>query len=74
MMHWKEQVNDERVVLPVFLDVKKTYVGSQQGSYEKYFEIHQNKFDQETVQEWREALQKAAQLPGGLHLQDDVNG
>ncbi|GJW94645.1 TMV resistance protein [Tanacetum coccineum] len=73
MMHL-EQMNDQRVVLPVFLDVKKSYVGTQQGSYKKHFETLQEKFDEGTVQKWREALQKAGQLPGGLHLQDDANG
>ncbi|PWA39605.1 TMV resistance protein N [Artemisia annua] len=69
-----EKMNDQRVVLPVFLDVKKTDVGTQQGSYKKHFETLKEKFDEGKVQKWREALQKAGQLPGGLHLQDDANG
>ncbi|GJV89339.1 TMV resistance protein N-like protein [Tanacetum coccineum] len=74
MMHL-EQMNDQRVVLPVFLDVKKSYVGTQQGSYKKHFETLQEKFDEGTVQTMAaNSYKKPGQLPGGLHLQDDANG
>nr|XP_043635416.1 disease resistance protein RUN1-like isoform X1 [Erigeron canadensis] len=73
MMQCVHLMNSQQIVLPVFLDVKQSDVGTQQGSYKEPFIKHDIEFVQERVQKWRDALQEAGQLPG-LHLQDDANG
>ncbi|KAK9070813.1 hypothetical protein SSX86_011215 [Deinandra increscens subsp. villosa] len=64
-------MNDQQVVLPVFLDVRQSDLRSFE---ELIIANHGIKFDQETVQKWRKALQEVAELPDGLHLQDDADG
>ncbi|CAH1431744.1 unnamed protein product [Lactuca virosa] len=65
--------NSNQTILPIFLDVNPSDVGTQQGSYKEAFKYYETKFNQERVQNWREALRRAGELHG-LHLQNDANG
>ena len=51
-----------RLVLPVFYDVDPSEVRHQRGSYGEALAKHQNR--QLNVEEWRQALSKAADLSG----------
>ncbi|XP_076889035.1 disease resistance protein RUN1-like [Bidens hawaiensis] len=72
MMHCTH-TNDQQIVLPVFLDVKQPDIGNEHGPFKELITNDRTTFDEKTIQKWREALQKAGELPG-LHLQDDANG
>ncbi|KAL4572081.1 hypothetical protein LXL04_018850 [Taraxacum kok-saghyz] len=73
MMRCVDMKAEHHIILPVFLNVKQSDVGSQRGSYEEAFTHHETRFSQEKVKNWREALRRAGELHG-LHLQNDANG
>ncbi|KAK7349756.1 hypothetical protein VNO77_07392 [Canavalia gladiata] len=53
-----------QTVIPVFYNVYPTTVRHQNGSYEKAFVELEKKYNLTTVQRWRHALKKAADLSG----------
>ncbi|KAG5071136.1 hypothetical protein JHK86_006347 [Glycine max] len=53
-----------QTVIPVFFHVNPTDVRHQKGSYEKALSEHEKKYNLTTVQNWRHALKKAADLSG----------
>ncbi|KAH1068663.1 hypothetical protein GLYMA_03G048800v4 [Glycine max] len=53
-----------QTVIPVFYHVNPTDVRHQKGSYEKALAEHEKKYNLTTVQNWRHALKKAADLSG----------
>ncbi|KAL5560012.1 hypothetical protein UlMin_036223 [Ulmus minor] len=60
----KEKKN--RIVLPIFYGVDPSHIRKQEGSYAKAFLNHKQRFRDrmEKVQEWKQALTKAANLSG----------
>ncbi|PKI65931.1 hypothetical protein CRG98_013680 [Punica granatum] len=48
----------KHMIMPIFLDVTPDEVKYQTGSYAKAFTQHEENYDFETVQEWRNALQE----------------
>ncbi|RDY08056.1 TMV resistance protein N, partial [Mucuna pruriens] len=53
-----------QTVIPVFYDVNPTDVRHQNGSYGKALAEHEKKYNLTTVQNWRHALKKTADLSG----------
>ncbi|XP_050231668.1 disease resistance protein RPV1-like [Mercurialis annua] len=58
------------IVVPVFYDVDRSQVRDQTGSYGKAFVRHEKNFLKSEVEEWRAALTAAADIGGGMVLQD----
>ncbi|XP_031378569.1 TMV resistance protein N-like [Punica granatum] len=63
----------KHMIMPIFLDVTPDEVKYQTGSYAKAFTQHEENYDFETVQEWRNALQEVVKLKG-LELKKEANG
>ncbi|XP_042501395.1 disease resistance protein RUN1-like [Macadamia integrifolia] len=61
--------SDGQSILPIFLDFEPRDVRHQTGSYQQSFQRHQQKFDPQTVESWKNALTEVAQI-SGYHLQD----
>ncbi|CAI0375332.1 unnamed protein product [Linum tenue] len=57
------------VVLPIFFYVDPSDVRHQTGPYKRAFEEYQNKYAQNTIQEWKEALEKVGAMKG-WHVTD----
>lgn len=62
ILECREKYN--RIVIPVFYKVYPTDVRHQNGSYKSDFAEHEKKYNLATVQNWRHALSKAANLSG----------
>lgn len=60
-------------VLPIFYDVEPSDVRHQTGSYEHAFLQHEKRFDEKTVQGWKEALREVGELKG-WELDKETNG
>ena len=60
-------------ILPIFYDVEPSDVRHQTGSYEEAFRQHQNDFDQEIVQGWKEAMREVGEMKG-WELEKETNG
>ncbi|PKI31461.1 hypothetical protein CRG98_048148, partial [Punica granatum] len=71
MMKLEEETKHR--IMPIFLDVTPNEVQHQTGSYAEAFAQHEGNYDSETVQEWRDALQKVVKL-GGLEFKKEANG
>ncbi|KAM7528418.1 hypothetical protein LguiB_031828 [Lonicera macranthoides] len=65
--------NEGQMIYPIFYDVNPYEVRHQSGSYEDAFSQHKNKFDEMTIQGWKEAMRKVGQLKG-LELIKETNG
>ncbi|KAM7466384.1 hypothetical protein LguiB_013946 [Lonicera macranthoides] len=66
-------VNEGQKIFPIFYDVDASDVRNQKGSYEEAFRLHEKKFDEKTVQRWRDALRTVGQLKG-YELDKETNG
>ncbi|XP_031378937.1 TMV resistance protein N-like isoform X2 [Punica granatum] len=69
----KHKDETKHMILPIFLDVTPDEVQHQTGSYAEAFAQHEENYDFETVQVWRDALQKVVKLKG-LELKKEANG
>uniref|UniRef100_A0A2N9GUT4 non-specific serine/threonine protein kinase n=1 Tax=Fagus sylvatica TaxID=28930 RepID=A0A2N9GUT4_FAGSY len=56
-------------VLPIFYHVGPSDLQYQRGIFEVAFAEHEKRFNENTVQKWRAALTKVANLPG-MHIKD----
>ncbi|KAM7462361.1 hypothetical protein LguiA_030482 [Lonicera macranthoides] len=65
--------NEGQKIFPIFYDVDASDVRNQKGSYEEAFRLHEKKFDENTVQRWRDALRTVGQLKG-YELDKETNG
>ncbi|KAM7522806.1 hypothetical protein LguiA_012708 [Lonicera macranthoides] len=65
--------NEGQMIYPIFYDVNPYEVRHQSGSYEDAFSQHKNKFDEMTIQGWKEAMRKVGQLKG-LELIEETKG
>ncbi|XP_027337251.1 disease resistance protein RML1A-like [Abrus precatorius] len=63
-----------QTVIPVFYHVEPTVVRHQKGNYSIAFVEHEKKYNSTTVQNWRHALRKAADLSGitSINYQTEV--
>ncbi|PRQ24782.1 putative TIR domain-containing protein [Rosa chinensis] len=61
-----ECIKDRNRILPVFRDVNLFHVQKQKGTFEKAFEKHEERFqdDLEKVQAWRDALTQVCNFAG----------
>ncbi|CAN1169221.1 Disease resistance protein L6 [Linum perenne] len=55
---WKQRKG--HVILPIFYFVNPRDVRHQEGSYKEAFDLHRERYDDDTVNEWREALREGA--------------
>ncbi|KAG5067994.1 hypothetical protein AAZX31_01G037200 [Glycine max] len=53
-----------RLILPVFYWVDPSHVRKQKGPFEDSFGSHANKFPEESVQQWRDAMKKVGGIAG----------
>lgn len=53
-----------QMIFPIFYNVDPSDVRHQRGSYEEAFRRHKKNLDEKTVQRWKEALRKVAELKG----------
>ncbi|CAI0423070.1 unnamed protein product [Linum tenue] len=60
------------VIFPIFYLVDPGDVRHQRGDYEEAFLLHEGKFDEKTVQDWRDALEEVGKMKG-WHV-TDLNG
>ncbi|RDX79902.1 TMV resistance protein N, partial [Mucuna pruriens] len=57
-----------RLILPVFYMVDPSHVRNQKGPFEESFRFHANRFPQESLQLWRDAMKKVGGLAGYLQM------
>ncbi|CAI0626345.1 unnamed protein product [Linum tenue] len=52
------------VILPIFYFIDPRDVRHQEGPFKEAFELHSQKFDPETIREWKDVLQEVGQMKG----------
>ncbi|XP_042501183.1 disease resistance protein L6-like isoform X2 [Macadamia integrifolia] len=62
----------KQIVFPIFYKVEPRDVRNQTGVYEKFFEEHQKRFDDTTVQKWKNALKEVGKLDG-WHIKEKTH-
>ncbi|CAN6555782.1 unnamed protein product [Malus baccata var. baccata] len=67
------QVTGQRV-LPVFYDVDPSEVRNQTGFFLEIFAKHEQRFEDEIVHAWRDALRRLADLTGFVRSKDGYDG
>nr|QSS76860.1 flax rust resistance protein [Linum usitatissimum] len=70
----RQEENPRRIILPIFYMVDPSDVRHQTGCYKKAFQKHANKFNGETIQNWKDALKKVGDLKGWHIGKDDTQG
>ncbi|CAN0907924.1 Disease resistance protein L6 [Linum grandiflorum] len=60
----RQEEDTRRIILPIFYMVDLRDVRRQTGPYQKAFQEHEAKFDEKTVQSWKDALNKVGALKG----------
>nr|QSS76871.1 flax rust resistance protein [Linum usitatissimum] len=70
----RQEEDPRRIILPIFYMVDPSDVRHQTGCYKKAFRKHANKFDGETIQNWKDALKKVGDLKGWHIGKDDKQG
>ncbi|XP_031379377.1 TMV resistance protein N-like isoform X2 [Punica granatum] len=63
----------KQLIMPIFLDITPDDVQHQTGTYANSFSQHEERFGQEKVQAWRDALKEVVELKG-LELDKVANG
>ncbi|KAL5554652.1 hypothetical protein UlMin_042053, partial [Ulmus minor] len=58
---WEEKT---LIVLPIFYGIDPSYIRYQKGTYAAAFVKHEERFEMEKVQKWRQALKDATDLSG----------
>ncbi|KAL5554643.1 hypothetical protein UlMin_042044, partial [Ulmus minor] len=53
-----------QIVLPIFYGIDPSHIRHQKETYAAAFDKHQERFEMEKVQKWRQALEDAADLSG----------
>ncbi|XP_042501241.1 disease resistance protein L6-like [Macadamia integrifolia] len=61
----------KQIVFPIFYKVEPRDVRNQIGVYAEAFEEHQKRFDETTLQKWRNALKEVGKLDG-WHSKEDT--
>nr|AAD25973.1 flax rust resistance protein [Linum usitatissimum] len=70
----RQEEDPRRIILPIFYMVDPSDVRHQTGCYKKAFRKHANKFDGQTIQNWKDALKKVEDLKGWHIGKDDEQG
>nr|7VU8_B Chain B, Flax rust resistance protein [Linum usitatissimum]7X5K_A Chain A, Flax rust resistance protein [Linum usitatissimum]7X5K_C Chain C, Flax rust resistance protein [Linum usitatissimum]7X5K_D Chain D, Flax rust resistance protein [Linum usitatissimum]7X5K_F Chain F, Flax rust resistance protein [Linum usitatissimum]7X5K_G Chain G, Flax rust resistance protein [Linum usitatissimum]7X5K_H Chain H, Flax rust resistance protein [Linum usitatissimum]7X5K_I Chain I, Flax rust resistance p len=70
----RQEEDPRRIILPIFYMVDPSDVRHQTGCYKKAFRKHANKFDGQTIQNWKDALKKVGDLKGWHIGKDDEQG
>ncbi|XP_049934589.1 disease resistance protein RPV1-like [Nymphaea colorata] len=75
LMEVAKMVQCQRLIIPVFFDVKPTHVRNQSGPFEAAFESHENNkhLSKKTLQAWRDALRTVGEISGYV-LETDTDG
>ncbi|CAN1237535.1 Disease resistance protein L6 [Linum grandiflorum] len=60
----RQEQDPRRIILPIFYMVDPGDVRNQTGPYQNAFQEHVKKFDETTVQSWKDALKKVGVLKG----------
>ncbi|XP_043691768.1 disease resistance protein L6-like [Telopea speciosissima] len=71
MIECKKTMN--QLVLPIFYDVDPSVVRNHTGSYAEALRVHNKRFHQTIIDEWKEALREVGDLKG-LELKKIANG
>ncbi|CAN1287677.1 Disease resistance protein L6 [Linum perenne] len=69
---WKQRKG--HVILPIFYFVNPRDVRHQEGSYKEAFDLHRERYDDDTVNEWREALREVGNMKGWTVSDSDGQG
>nr|3OZI_A Chain A, L6tr [Linum usitatissimum]3OZI_B Chain B, L6tr [Linum usitatissimum] len=70
----RQEEDPRRIILPIFYMVDPSDVRHQTGCYKKAFRKHANKFDGQTIQNWKDALKKVGDLKGWHIGKNDKQG
>ncbi|CAN0896528.1 Disease resistance protein L6 [Linum grandiflorum] len=70
----RQEEDTRRIILPIFYMVDPRDVRHQTGPYRKAFQDHAAKFDETTVQSWKDALNKVGALKGWHVKSNDEQG
>jgi hypothetical protein len=62
-----------QIVIPVFYNIDPSQIRHQTGSYAHSFARHEERFNEEKVIKWRDALREASNL-SGWNLGNTANG
>ncbi|CAI0628590.1 unnamed protein product [Linum tenue] len=62
------------IMLPIFFMVEPRDVRRQDGPYKAAFQHHRKKYDAETIDEWKEALQEVGAMKGWHITESDGQG
>lgn len=57
----------DRPMIPIFYSVDPSHVRKQSEHFVKHFEAHAQKFSEERIQPWREAMRIVGNLPGYIY-------
>ncbi|KAL5554516.1 hypothetical protein UlMin_041917 [Ulmus minor] len=60
----KRREEKDQIVLPIFYNIDPSNIRNQKGTYAAAFKKHEERFQMEKVQKWRQALTEAASLSG----------
>ncbi|CAN1333568.1 Disease resistance protein L6 [Linum perenne] len=70
----RQEQDTRRIILPIFYMVDPRDVRHQTGPYLNAFQEHGKKFDQKTIQSWKDALNKVGALKGWHVKSNDEQG
>ncbi|CAN1333571.1 Disease resistance protein L6 [Linum perenne] len=70
----RQEQDTQRIILPIFYMVDQRDVRYQTGPFQNAFEEHVKKFDERTVQNWKDALNTVGALKGWHVTNNDEQG
>ncbi|CAN1779381.1 Disease resistance protein L6 [Linum perenne] len=70
----RQEQDTRRIILPIFYMVDPRDVRHQTGPYENAFQEHCKKFDETTIKNWKDALNKIGALKGWHVKSNDEQG
>ncbi|CAN1333580.1 Disease resistance protein L6 [Linum perenne] len=70
----RQEQDTRRIILPIFYMVDPRDVRHQTGPYENAFQEHCKKFDETTIKNWKDALNKIGALKGWHVKNNDEQG
>ncbi|CAN1834593.1 Disease resistance protein L6 [Linum perenne] len=70
----RQEQDTRRIILPIFYMVDPREVRHQTGPYEDAFQEHCKKFDETTIKNWKDALNKVGALKGWHVKSNDEQG
>ncbi|CAN1333584.1 Disease resistance protein L6 [Linum perenne] len=70
----RHEQDTRRIILPIFYMVDPKDVRNQIGPYEDAFQEHGKKYDEKTIKNWKDALNKVGKLKGWHVKNNDEQG